>query len=134
MCPPKKISIDDMTLAFLEHGSIRKIIEMEYELALEQFIRERDMTLKALEERELHDHIIPVAFEFLAEKRGAFKCFGGEYALAPSAGESLRKEVYREIELRLGTQQKRESMQGTIAGLLLPQVPVPEYVRDCPYS
>ncbi len=55
-------SSDDLPLDFWEHGSIRQILEEEFEMSLLRLLQERGLSMSAADEKRLRDVIVPEVF------------------------------------------------------------------------
>jgi hypothetical protein len=66
---PRKLTNDDLhrSLAFWEAGPLRKILELEFDLVLDEELLQRGVTASADVCGILHDAVVPEVFLFLTE-------------------------------------------------------------------
>jgi hypothetical protein len=64
---PPDIPADDLPLSFYEHSHVRKLVDMEFEMSLWNFVHQSQVELSAEDERKLQEEVVPATLEALLE-------------------------------------------------------------------
>ncbi len=103
--PPRsrRLSSEDLDrpLDFWENGPVRQILEMEFELVLEQELTARELSLDALVCDLLHDAVIPEVILFVTQKMHWTHQEERRMALTLVNEKRVRREIVRRLSRQL---------------------------------
>lgn len=90
-----QVAIDDFPLDFWEHGTIRRILDEEFEMSLLRLLQERGKTVNALDEKRLRDLIVPDVFLQVTETIGWSAAEERACSLAPDHRRIVQDRMRR---------------------------------------
>ena len=105
------LASDDVPLDFWEHGSIRQVLEEEFEMSLLRLLQERGLTLNATDEKRLRDVIVPEVFLDVTDSIG----WTPEEEKAHAFSEAHRRIIQNRMRRMLLEQMKEGSSAASFA-------------------
>lgn len=91
------LSLDNLSLQFLENGPIRQIAEVEFDLALDRLEREQGIRLEPIQVREAYDVVLPQALIEVLDGRQSLVPREGSYIFTTRAQRDLCDSIERQI-------------------------------------
>ncbi len=105
---PPDIPADDLPLSFYETGHVRKLVDMEFEMSLWNFLHQVQVELSATEETMLREAVIPGTLEALLEDPACMDCKGTMMLPSIYGQHRMHMQVRMRLESALEMLEKRK--------------------------
>ncbi|MDD4318713.1 MAG: hypothetical protein PHW10_00070 [Candidatus Peribacteraceae bacterium] len=88
---PTTLSLDDLSLWLCEKGPIRELVEIEFDIALDEAARDGAPVSDPALVREMHERVVPAVFLELLDGKRVVGKKGGTFFLSLEGQRELRR-------------------------------------------
>lgn len=121
---------EDLPICVWEKGTVRNLVEEEFEMALLRQIEERCLRVDAAQEKRLHDAIVPQIFFFVAHQCPWTLKEEAARSFHPRHRQVIQHEIERLLRCAFGQSLQHAACTGTFRHLLMVFRTLPGKVRD----
>lgn len=93
------VHLDALPLGFIEHSSMRRAIDMEFNLTLDTLIEEKGITLTRQKAEAAYARIVPDLFASLLREKGAVRVTDVDVEMTTLGNHLLTQRMSRKLAL-----------------------------------